>query len=80
MAIAACIFIECSPGKSAQVAAAIRALSGVSLSHAVTGPYDVIVWIEAPDAAALGLFVGSRLHRIPHIRKTTTGIVVQPPA
>jgi DNA-binding Lrp family transcriptional regulator len=77
MPLTAYVFIECSPGKSERVAAAIRALSGVSLSHAVAGLYDVIARVDARDAAALGDFVGSRLHRIPHIRKTTTSIVVQ---
>jgi DNA-binding Lrp family transcriptional regulator len=77
MALTAYIFIECSPGQSGAVAAAVRDLPGVSLSHAVSGVYDVIARVDAPDGAALGRFVGSRLHRIPQIRKTTTSIVLR---
>lgn len=77
MAIRAFVFVECTPGKASQVAAAAAKLPGVALAHAVTGAYDVIALVEAPDTGALGEFVSLRLHRIPHVLKTTTNVVVR---
>jgi DNA-binding Lrp family transcriptional regulator len=77
MAIRAFVFIECTPGKATQVASATAKLPGVALAHAVTGAYDVIALVEAQDTAALGELVSLRLHRIPHVVKTTTNVVVR---
>lgn len=77
MAITAFIFVECTLGKASQVAAALGKLPGVAMAHAVTGAYDVIALVEARDVAALGDFISSRVHRVPHVLKTTTNIVVR---
>ena len=46
------------------------------MAHAVTGSYDVIAFIEAESVAALGEFIGTRIHRLPGVVKTTTNVVV----
>jgi DNA-binding Lrp family transcriptional regulator len=76
MTIKAYVFIEATPGKSSQVAAALSKLAGVKMAHAVTGSYDVIAFVEARDVVALGEFISSRVHRLPEVQKTTTNVVV----
>ncbi len=46
------------------------------MAHAVTGSYDVIAFIEAESVAALGEFIGTQIHRLPGVVKTTTNVVV----
>jgi DNA-binding Lrp family transcriptional regulator len=76
MAIKAYVFIETTLGKASQVAAAMLKLGGVKMSHAVTGSYDVIAFVESKDVVALGEFISNRVHRLPDVQKTTTNVVV----
>ena len=46
------------------------------MAHPVTGSYDVIVFVEAKDVAALGEFLSTRIHGLPGVLKTTTNVVV----
>jgi DNA-binding Lrp family transcriptional regulator len=48
MSVQAYILIQTEVGKANSVAAAIKAIPGVSLAEGVTGPYDVIMRAEAP--------------------------------
>jgi len=77
VAVRAFVFLDCAPGKAVQVAAAVARLPGVALAHAVTGVHDVVALVEARDAARLGALVGLRLHRIPHVLKTTTSVIIR---
>ena len=54
MPVLAFIFLECTVGKAKEVAKKVAKIGGVKVSHAVTGVYDVITLIEAPDVNALG--------------------------
>lgn len=76
MGVCAYVFIETTPGKPAQVANSAARLLGVKMAHAVTGSYDVIAFIEAESVAALGEFIGTQIHRLPGVVKTTTNVVV----
>ncbi len=76
MAISAYVFIESTPGKADQVVEAVAQLPGVKMTHAVTGSYDVIAFVEAKDVTALGELISSRVHRVPGVLKTTTNVVV----
>ena len=49
MSVQAYILIQTEVGKANSVAAAIKAIPGVSLAEGVTGPYDVIMRAEAPS-------------------------------
>ena len=48
MSVQAYILIQTEVCKANSVAAAIKAIPGVSLAEVVTGPYDVIMRAEAP--------------------------------
>ena len=59
------------------VAKEIRALDGVEFADDVSGPYDVIVRVSAPDMDALGRLVVSRLQLVDGITRTLTCPVVE---
>ena len=62
---------------AAHVANEIRALDGVEFADDVSGPYDVIVRVSAPDMDALGRLVVSRLQLVEGITRTLTCPVVE---
>lgn len=66
------ILIETDVGKSRDVAAHLRSLPGVTTVDAVTGPYDIITIVEAPDLNAVGDLVTSKIHTIGGIARTVT--------
>ncbi len=76
MAVSAYILIQTEVGKAADVATEVRAISGVIEADDVTGPYDVIVRVEADTMDDLGKMVVSRVQMIDGITKTTTMPVV----
>jgi len=77
MAVLAFIFLECTVGKAKEVAHKVAKIAGVRLSHAVTGAYDVIALIEAPDVNTLGTTVVSKIQAVPGVLRTSTNVVVE---
>ena len=76
MATKAYILIETAVGKSRDVATELRSLSGVENVDAVTGPYDIITVVSAPDLNAVGDLVTSQIHTISGIVRTVTCLSV----
>jgi len=76
MAIAAYIFIETVQGKSKTVAAEVSKITGVKTAHTVTGPYDVIIFVEADSIKTLGDSIVSRIQTIPGVLRTLTNVVI----
>ena len=76
MATKAYILIETEVGKSRDVSNELRSLSGVQNVDAVTGPYDIIAVVEAPDLNAVGDLVTSQIHTIHGIMRTVTCLSV----
>ena len=76
MPVLAYVFIETTPGKAGQVADGVRKLAGVKMAHPVSGSYDVIVFLETNDVAALGELIAAHVHRLPGVLKTTTNVVM----
>lgn len=74
--VSAYVLVQTEVGQAGPVAAAIRELAGVVLAEDVTGPYDVIVRVEAPDMDQLGPLVMSRIQSIPGIARTITCTIV----
>ena len=75
MTVKAFILIDTSPGKAREVAAKIRATSGVSVAHAVTGPHDIIAIAEAADVTSLGELVVQKIQSVPGVNRSLTSIV-----
>ena len=76
MSVSAYILIQTEVGKAAAVATEVRTIDGVIAADDVTGPYDVVVRVEAGTMDDLGRLVVSRVQMIDGITKTTTMPVV----
>ena len=61
---------------AAQVATEIREISGVQSADDVSGPYDVIARVSAPDMDTLGQLVVSKIQAVEGITRTLTCPVV----
>ena len=70
------ILIETAVAKSRDVANTLRSLPGVRTVDAVTGPYDIIAVVEAPDLNAVGDLVTGQIHTINGIVRTVTCLSV----
>ena len=75
MAVKAFILIDTSPGKAREVASKLRAVKGVSVAHAVTGPHDIIAIAEAADVTALGELVVQNIQSVMGVNRSLTSIV-----
>jgi DNA-binding Lrp family transcriptional regulator len=77
MAALGYLLIECSPDRIRTVLARLKRVPGVRDAHIVTGSYDIIAIVEAPDPKALGEVVLSKVQSIPGVHKTTTNLAVE---
>lgn len=69
---AAFVLVRCELGKIEQVANALMEIDGVSEVHSITGPWDLLVKLYAPDYDAFGDVIPGQLQRVPGIRETET--------
>jgi len=76
MAIKAYVLIQTEVGKSAHVSTEVAQLEGVISAVDVTGPYDVIVQLEADSIDDLGKIVVSRMQLTDGITRTLTCPIV----
>ena len=76
MATRAYILIETSVGRVQAVAVALRSRSQVERTDPVTGPYDVIAVVTAPDLNAVAEFVTRHVHGIDGIVRTVSCVSV----
>jgi len=75
--VRAYVLIQTDTGRAADVAHEIRGLAGVITTEAVTGPYDVVVFLEAADVDALGQLVVSSVQPVDGIVRTLTCPVIK---
>ncbi len=76
MSVRAYILVQTEVGQAAQVGREAAAIDGVIAADSVTGPYDVIVRMEAETMDDLGKIVVSRLQLIEGVTRTLTFQVV----
>ena len=70
------ILVETEVGKIREVAEALRNLDGMVSVDMVTGPYDVIARVDAPDINAIGVVLTDRIHTISGVVRTVTCVAV----
>ncbi|MGE3961348.1 MAG: Lrp/AsnC ligand binding domain-containing protein [Dehalococcoidia bacterium] len=78
------VLVETEVGRTRAVAEAIRALTpdtpeqhgAITAVDTVTGPYDVIVQVEAPDLDLLGKHITGEIATVPGVQRTTTCLAV----
>ena len=75
MSVSAYIFVETTTGQARAVSTTVSHIPGVIRCNTVTGPYDVIVVVEAEDMRQLGDFVVSKIQATPGVLRTMTNIV-----
>jgi len=76
MSVKAYILANVEAGMGGEVIEALSAIEGVKSAHNVTGPYDVIAFVEVPDTAALGELVINEIQLIDGIDYTLTCVVI----
>lgn len=81
MSVRGYILIETEVGKAKSVGGAVQALDHVDARvisvDTVTGPYDVIVQLEADDLDKLGNCITDGVQRVPGVQRTTTCLAVK---
>lgn len=81
MAVRGYVLIETDVGKAKAVGAAISALSmenaRVVSVDTVTGPYDVVVQLEASDLDTLGNAITDGIQTVTGVQRTTTCLAVR---
>ncbi|MBI3988387.1 MAG: Lrp/AsnC ligand binding domain-containing protein [candidate division NC10 bacterium] len=77
MATTAYVLIDAAADKTKNVLGKLSKVKGVKSFHAVTGPYDIIVVVEAEDVKALGEVVLSKIRTIDGVAKTMTCVAVE---
>lgn len=75
--VQAYVLITAAIGKVRRVSKELEGLRGVRSVHVVTGPYDIIVFVEAKDLATLTNTVVEGIHKIKGVVDTNTAIVVE---
>ena len=66
------ILIETQVGRVQQVAEALRSLEGIKSAVVVTGNFDIISLVEAPDMATIAELVTGRVQGIRGVMRTIT--------
>jgi DNA-binding Lrp family transcriptional regulator len=74
--VEAYILVQASVNSSA-VAREIRQIDGVQQAEDLSGPYDVIVKVSAPDMDSLGKMVVAKIQGVQGITRTLTCPIVQ---
>jgi DNA-binding Lrp family transcriptional regulator len=75
--VAAYILVQAEVGASSDVALSAKEIDGVVAVDAITGPYDVLVKVEADNMDELGKKIVSDIQKIPGITRTLTCPVVK---
>jgi DNA-binding Lrp family transcriptional regulator len=77
MAAKAFVLIETAVGKTKEVMNVLTKSPGVKSVDTVTGPYDIIVVIEAEDLNAIGSLVTNKVHPVPGVNRTVTCLAIK---
>ncbi|MCK4405685.1 MAG: Lrp/AsnC ligand binding domain-containing protein [Hadesarchaea archaeon] len=75
--VQAYVLITAAIGKVRQVSKELEGLRGMRTVHVVTGPYDLVVFVEAKDLSTLTNTVVEGIHKIKGVVDTNTAIVVE---
>ncbi|MBN2057682.1 MAG: Lrp/AsnC ligand binding domain-containing protein [Candidatus Saganbacteria bacterium] len=71
------ILVESLPGKAIELTNIVKGIKGVKTVHLVTGPYDVIAFVEAADLKSLGEVIVKKIQSSGCVARTLTCITVE---
>ena len=81
MAVRGYVLIEADVGKAKSVGEAVQTLkhadAKVTSVDTVTGPFDVVVQLEAEDLDKLGNCITDGIQRVEGVQRTTTCLAVK---
>lgn len=70
------VLIECESGKAGSALKSISKAKGVECAQAVTGPYDIIAYVEYSNQKELGDIVIKKIQSTKGVKKTITCLVM----
>jgi len=74
--VEAYVLIQVQVGRSAEVADAVGKIPGIRFAEVVTGPYDIVVRVEATEIDGLGRLVVAKVQAVAGVTRTLTCPVV----
>lgn len=77
MAARAFVLIETVVGKTKEVVDGLRQIEGIKSVDTVTGPYDVIVIVEAEALNDIGDLVTGKIHPVSGVSRTVTCLAIR---
>jgi DNA-binding Lrp family transcriptional regulator len=69
---AAFVLVKCDLGRLEEVANALMEIEGVSEVHSITGAWDLLVKLYAPEYDDFGDLIPDRLQKVAGVRATET--------
>ncbi|ABC80514.1 MULTISPECIES: Lrp/AsnC ligand binding domain-containing protein [Anaeromyxobacter] len=69
---AAFVLVKCELGRIEEVANALMEIEGVSEVHSVTGTWDLLVKLYAPEYDAFGDLIPDQVQKVAGVRDTET--------
>ncbi|MFC1496494.1 Lrp/AsnC ligand binding domain-containing protein [Candidatus Margulisiibacteriota bacterium] len=70
------ILIETLPGKSSELIEVLKVVKEFKTLHFVSGPYDVIAFVEAADLKSIGEVLIKKIRGTGFVSRTVTCIVM----
>jgi DNA-binding Lrp family transcriptional regulator len=70
--IKAYVLVVTNPGATKSVFAAIQSIAGVTESHEVMGPYDIVVELKVESLSDVPPILSDKIRSIPGIESTTS--------
>lgn len=77
MTARAFVLIETVVGKTREVVDGLRQIEGIKSVDTVTGPYDVIVIVEAEALNDIGDLVTGKIHPVSGVSRTVTCLAIR---
>ena len=72
MALHACILVKLEVGTALAAEMQLKEHSAVGLVELTTGPYDLVVLVQAQDSTALGKIIVNEIQKTSGVRETLT--------
>ena len=76
MPIKVFILIETAAGETRAAADAMKRVGAIRSVDVVTGPFDIMAVIEAPDMQAMGRVLEQDIHTIAGVTRTVTCVAI----
>lgn len=77
MAARAFVLIETVVGKTREVVDGLSQIEGIKSVDTVTGPYDIIVIVEAEALNDIGDLVTGKIHPVSGVSRTVTCLAIR---